>query len=72
MTMMNRVGGLCLLAAMPLLLPACTAQTAYEELKRSNTYECNRLPPNQREDCLKHLPPDYETYQREREEILRE
>lgn len=72
MAIMDRAGSLCFLAVLPLFLAACTAQDVYEELKRTSTYECNQLSPNQREECLAHLPPDYEIYKREREEILQE
>ncbi|WP_104201703.1 hypothetical protein [Billgrantia saliphila] len=60
---------LILLGLVALLLTSCTTRGVYEGIKQSHLTECNQLPGAQREECLEHLPPDYETYRRQHREI---
>lgn len=59
-----------LLACSLLLVVGCATGEMYETIKRSNADECNRLPRSQREKCLEQLPPDYETYLKQRAEAV--
>jgi hypothetical protein len=55
---------------LPLLLLGCSQRSAYEGLKHSNALECHQAPSSQREECFERLPPDYDTYRRQREEVV--
>ncbi|MGQ4880416.1 hypothetical protein ACOJCM_17785 [Billgrantia sp. LNSP4103-1] len=61
-----------LLGLVALLLASCTTRGVYEGIKQSHLNECNQLPGGERQECLEHLPPDYETYRRQHEEITRD
>lgn len=72
---MTRVQWKSILAILPVAvaMTACSHQGMYESQRISNEYECNWLPDAQRRACLDRLPDkDYETYKREREELLRD
>ncbi|KAA0014732.1 hypothetical protein F0A17_00455 [Billgrantia pellis] len=58
-----------LLGLVALVLASCTTRAVYEGIKQNHLNECNQLPGAQREECLDHLPPDYETYRRQHEAI---
>lgn len=53
-------------------LGACTVQDRYEQLRRSNAQECDRLlTQNERDRCKAQLPPaSYEEYERQRRSAL--
>jgi len=55
-----------------LMLGACSQQAEYEFNRMDQQRQCNSLPGSQREECLKHLPPDYQTYENLRRELLKE
>ncbi len=55
------------------LLSGCSNQAVYESLKTSNKQSCElETKETEREQCQSTLPPDYETYQTEREKIITE
>jgi len=54
-----------------LCLCACDNRYVYDSIQANRANECNKLSGSQREQCLKQLPPDYDTYQRQREELLK-
>ena len=68
--MRTEIGALSLTACLTFILSACTTSGMYEELKHRNINDCNRLPTTQRDECLGRIPPDYETYKREREKVV--
>ena len=53
-------------AVLAAVLGGCTVQDRYEQLRRSNAQECDRLlTQNERERCKAQLPPaSYEEYER--------
>lgn len=53
-------------------LSSCTNQQVYESQRNSNKLECERLPKPQRDECLNHIPPDYNKYEEERQKLLKE
>lgn len=55
-----------------LLLSACSQRSYYESIQTNQRNECERLIGLQREECFKHLGPDYQTYERQRQELLTE
>lgn len=65
-----RIRSAVLAGASALILQACTASGLYEGMRQSRLNECNRFADNRREECLERMPPDYQTYKREREEAM--
>ncbi|HSX85474.1 MAG TPA: hypothetical protein VLE50_08695 [Cellvibrio sp.] len=53
------------------LLAACSRQELYNSVQTNQRNECELLQGLQRQECLKRLSPDYQTYERERQELLR-
>lgn len=61
---------LCLFAVM--LLFACSQRQVYDSIQTGQRNECELLSGVQREECLQRLSPDYQTYERQRQELLKE
>jgi hypothetical protein len=53
-------------------LVACTNRQIYESVNTSQKNECDLLQGVQREECLKHLPPTYTEYERERQKLKKQ
>ena len=53
------------------VLSACSQREVYNSLQTGQRNECELLSGVQRQECLARLAPDYETYERERQEILK-
>lgn len=51
-------------------LTACSQRQIYESVQTNNRNECERLSGVQRKECLDRLAPDYQTYERQRKELL--
>lgn len=45
------------------------SEQVYNSMKNSQQNDCDNLPWSQREECLKHVAPDYKNYNRERENL---
>ncbi|UYG05446.1 hypothetical protein OCT51_08810 [Halomonas sp. LR3S48] len=68
----NRYRRIVLFFCLPWLLLGCSQRGTYEGLKHSNALECHQVPSSQREECFDRLPPDYDTYHRQREAVIGE
>lgn len=53
------------------LISACNQRQVYDSVQTNQRNECELLSGVQREDCLKRLNPDYQTYERQRQELLK-
>lgn len=53
-------------------LTACSQRQIYESAQTNNRNECGRMSGVQRKGCLEWLVPDYQTYERQRKELLDE
>lgn len=53
-------------------LTACSQRQIYDSVQTSNRNECELLSGVQRKECLEWLVPDYQTYERQRKELLDE
>ena len=51
-------------------ISACTQRGYYESIQTSQRNECERLAGSQRDECFRRLGPDYQTYERQRQELL--
>lgn len=51
------------------VLIACSNRQVYEASQTSQKNQCDLLQLGEREECLKHLPPAYSDYERERQKI---
>lgn len=54
------------------LISACSQRQVYDSVQTNQRNECELLSGVQREECLKRLNPDYQTYERQRQELLKE
>lgn len=54
------------------LLSACSQREVYDSIQTNQRNECDLLSGPQRQECLSRLSPDYQTYERQREELLKE
>jgi hypothetical protein len=52
------------------ILTACSQRQIYDSVQTNNRNECERLSGVQRKECLERLAPDYQTYERQRKELL--
>ncbi len=52
-------------------LTACTQRQIYDSVQTSKRNECEILSGVQRKECLDRLAPDYQTYERQRQELLK-
>lgn len=52
-------------------LSACSQREIYNSVQTSQRNECELLSGVQREECLARLAPDYQTYERQRQELLK-
>lgn len=52
------------------LLSGCSQHQMYDSIQVNQRNECERLSGIQRDECLKQLGPDYQTYERQRRELL--
>ena len=48
---------------------ACSNRQVYEVMKTKQQNQCNLLQTVERDECLKHLPPAYNDYERERQKL---
>ena len=55
-----------------LFLSGCTNQEVYNAVQTNQKNQCDQLSGIQRENCLKDLAPDYSTYERERQQLLKD
>lgn len=55
-----------------LILSACSQRQVYDSIQINQRNECELLSGVQREECLKRLNPDYQTYDRQRRDLLKE
>ena len=56
--------------ALIVFLSACSQRGYYDSIQTNQRNECERLAGSQREECFRHLGPDYHTYERQRQELL--
>ncbi len=66
--MRNFICVLCLTG----LLMSCSNRQVYESVKANQQNQCDLLQLEQREECLKHLPPAYNDYERNRKALEKE
>ncbi len=55
-----------------LSLVACSQRQIYDSIQVSNRNECEILSGVQRKECLARLAPDYQTYEQQRQELLKD
>ncbi|WP_152625395.1 hypothetical protein [Cellvibrio sp. OA-2007] len=55
-----------------LSLAACSQRQIYDSVQTSNRNECEILSGVQRKECLARLAPDYQTYEQQRQELLKD
>lgn len=55
---------------MCLLLTACSNQQVYNAVQHNQQLECQKLPGTQYEECMRQVSEPYESYEREREELI--
>jgi len=53
------------------VLTACSQRQIYDSVQTSSRNECELLSGVQRKECLDRLAPDYQTYERQRQELLK-
>jgi hypothetical protein len=53
-------------------LTSCSNKEVYESIQGSRKLECQKLPPGQFDACLEQHGESYESYERDRKEILDE
>ena len=53
-------------------LQSCSSRNAFEAANSSNELECRKLPPAEYEDCIKSYEKDYDRYQQQREEVIKD
>lgn len=53
-----------------LFISACSERGYYESIQTSNRNHCQQLAGSQRDECFRQLGPDYQTYERQRQELL--
>lgn len=53
-------------------LSACSQRGYYESIHTNQRNQCENLAGSQRDECFRHLGPDYQTYERQRQELLKE
>lgn len=53
-------------------LAACSQRGVYDSIQTSQRNECELLSGVERKECLARLSPDYQTYERQRQELLKE
>ncbi len=62
-----------LVTVLALSLGACTHRQAFESLKANKRNDCYRQPPPTQDQCLQEVQDlDYQSYKRQRDEILEE
>jgi hypothetical protein len=59
-----------LCAALIATVQACGTQQVYDGLQASKRHQCQRYPEPDRTKCLATTDKDYETFRRERDEML--
>jgi hypothetical protein len=64
---MIKIAGLIVLCA----LSACSQREVYNSIQTNQRNECELLSGVQRQECLARLSPDYQTYERERQKLLK-
>lgn len=52
-------------------LAACSQRQIYDSVQTNKRNECELLSGTQRQECLDRLAPDYQTYERQRQELLK-
>jgi hypothetical protein len=53
-----------------LCICACSDRGYYESIHTSHRNYCQQLAGSQRDECFRNLGPDYQTYERQRQELL--
>lgn len=53
------------------VLAACSNREVYHSIQTSQRNECELLSGVQKQECLARLSPDYQTYERQRQELLK-
>lgn len=53
-----------------LCICACSERGYYESIQTSHRNHCQQLAGSQRDECFRQLGPDYQTYERQRQELL--
>ncbi len=64
-----RYAGYVTIAALVLLLSACSAQSWHEGLKYRQQEECYKLPDSSREECLRSLDYSFDEYRSESRQV---
>ena len=52
-----------------LLLQARTNRAWYEGIQSGQRHQCEKLPAGERDECIRQLSTDYETYENERKKL---
>lgn len=52
-------------------LTACSQRQIYDSVQTNNRNECELLSGVQRKECLDRLAPDYQSYEQQRQELLK-
>lgn len=53
-------------------LAACCNQQLYNAIQQNRQLECQKLPGTQYDECMKEVSEPYESYERDREELMEE
>ena len=54
------------------MLAACTNQQLYNGIQGHQKLECQKLPGSQYDECMKEVSEPYESYERDREELMKD
>lgn len=62
-----------ILIAVSMCISACSNRQVYDAVQNNRRLECDKMPDSAaREECLKQYSESYDSYQRERDEMLEE
>ena len=60
------------LALCALVLPACSTRQVYDAIQQNQQLECQKLPGTRYEECMKQVSEPYDSYKRDRDELMKE
>lgn len=61
-----------LISTLVLQTSGCSYRGVYDSLQANQRQQCEKLPQPEYEDCIERVNGDYETYKRQREEVVNE
>ncbi|MBN1379946.1 MAG: hypothetical protein JXA04_12010 [Gammaproteobacteria bacterium] len=66
------LGNVSILLASITLVCGCSSEQIYTAIQENRQFECKKLPQPQYEECMKDYDQSYDSYRRDREEIVEE